>query len=267
MLIKKIYITAVFLIAVLLSGGVSAQNPNRHIRKGNDLYEEKKYNKAETSYLKALESDSNYVKGLFNRADALYQQENYKEAGRLFEKLTRQPLSEQDQASVWHNMGNTFLKNKKYKDAIEAYKNALRNSPSDMDTKYNLSYAIEKLKDRQKKQQNKNKQNKNNKNNKEKNKDKNKEKSQDKQKQNKDQQNKQKQNKQDKQEQKQDQKQNKQQNEQNDQKKQQKPQPRKISKQDAKRMLQALKNNEKNTLKKLKRLKGKGKEIETDKDW
>lgn len=256
-----------FLSVLLTSLALSGQNPGKHIRKGNDLYEKQEFNKAETNYLKALESDSTDVRALFNRADALYQQDNYMEAGQLFEKLTKKPLSEKDQASVWHNLGNSFLESKKYKEAVEAYRQALRKNPSDMDTKYNLTYAMEKLKEQQKKQQNKKKnqnQDKENKDNKDK---KDKQKDQDKKEQQKKNQDKQKQNQNQDQKKKEQQK-NQKKDEQKDQKKQQQqPQPKKISKQDAKRMLQALKNNEKNTLKKLKKKKAKGQQVETEKDW
>ncbi len=256
----KLYVKVILvLVSIFSTAYASAQNPSKYIREGNDLYENKKFNEAETSYLKALETDSTDIRGLFNRADALYQQENYSEAGQIFNKLTNKALSENDQASIWHNLGNTMLKSKKYKEAAQAYKNALRKDPADMDTKYNLSYALEKLKEQQKKQQNKNKDQNNKKQDKQKEKQKDK---QDKQKNKKKQQ-------QDKKEQDKKQKQNKQdKKEKGDQKKQkQQSQPRKISKQDAKRMLQALKNSEKNTLKKLKKKKAKGQEVETEKDW
>jgi len=262
----KAAIQIIMILSVLLiSSTLSGQNPGKYIREGNELYKEKKFNKAETNYLKALESDSTDVRALFNRADALYQQENYSEARQLFEKLTKKPLSENDQASVRHNLGNSFLESKKYKEAVEAYKQALLKNPSDMDTKYNLTYAIKKLKEQQNKQQKKN-QNQNQNQNKNKDK-KDKQNQQDKQDQQKKNQEKQKQN-QNQDQKKKDQQKNQNKDKQEDKKKQQQqPQPRKISKQDAKRMLQALKNSEKNTLKKLKKKKAKGQQVETEKDW
>jgi len=236
---------------------VTGQNPDKYIRQGNDLYGENKFNEAETNYLKALETDSSDIRALFNRADALYQQENYNQAGKIFNNLTKKPLSEDDQASIWHNMGNTKVESKQYKEAVDAYKKALRKNPSDMDTKYNLSYALKKLKDQQQKKKNKNQDQKQNKDKNKKNKNR-----QDQQK-NKDNQNRDQ--KQDKDKQKQ-QKNNQDQKKKGEQKKQQ-PQPQKISKEDAKRMLQALKNNEKNTLKKLKKKNARGQEVETEKDW
>jgi hypothetical protein len=42
-------------------------------------------------------------------------------------------------------MGNVFMKKKEYKKAVEAYKNALRNNPSDDETRYNYALAKELL--------------------------------------------------------------------------------------------------------------------------
>lgn len=237
------------------------QNPGKHIRQGNKHFEDNDYAKAETSYLKALEIDTGYIAGRFNRADALYQQGNYEQAAKIFHSLTETALDENNKASVWHNLGNSFMEAKQYSQAVSSYKNALRNNPDDVDTKYNLTYALEKLKEQQQKQQqNKDK----NQDQKDKNQDKeqNKEKNSDQNKNNKDQQDKQ--NKKSDQE-KNDEKQKQPKNKDGEQKQQ--PEPRKISKNEARRMLQALKNNEKETLKKLKRIKAKGQEIDVEKDW
>src|SRR5690606_35405368 len=42
---------------------------------------------------------------------------------------------------AFHNKGNAFFQQKKYPEAIEAYKDALRNNPGDEETRYNLALA------------------------------------------------------------------------------------------------------------------------------
>jgi len=155
-------------------------------------------------------------------------------------------------AKVYHNIGNSLLKSDKVEQSVEAYKTALKYNPNDNDTKYNLSYALELLKNKDKNQQNKNDQNK---------KDQDK---QDKQNQNQDKnqdQQSQEQNKQDQQ-----QSQPKDQEAKQDNTKQQ-PQPKeeKISKEEAQRILDALKNNEKDLQKQIRKRSGQIKK--TDKDW
>jgi tetratricopeptide (TPR) repeat protein len=249
-----------FLVGLVFTMGAMAQNPGKHIREGNEHFENEEFSKAETSYLKALETDTGYVAGRFNRADALYKQEKYQEAAQIFNSLTESGLTDKDQAAVWHNLGNSLVQGKQYGPAAEAYKNALRKVPSDHDTKYNLTYALEKLKEQQNQQKNQD----NKDQNKDQKKDQEKKDNKNQDKKNKDKQ-KQDQNK-DTQEQNNKDKQNQPQDKQKDQKEKQ-PQPRKISKNEARRMLEALKNNEKQTLKKLKRIKAKGQEVDVEKDW
>ncbi len=225
----------------LLSAGVSAQSVKSLVRKGNKLYEKKKYSDAEVMYRKALAKNPKYEKGAFNLGDALYQQKNFKGSGNFFRHLAEMTKTPRYQANSLYNLGNTFMSQKQYEKSIAAYIQSLKLDPANMDAKYNLTYARKMLK-KQKQQQKKNKQNKkNNKKNKNKNKqNQNKNKNQDKKDQQKKNQN-----------QNQGQNQKKQQQNQGNRKKQQ------ISPQEAQRILNALKNNEKNTLKKLERQKAK----------
>lgn len=44
---------------------------------------------------------------------------------------------------AYHNIGNTLMQQKRCKEAVSAYKNALRNNPSDDESRYNLALAQE----------------------------------------------------------------------------------------------------------------------------
>ncbi len=275
----KYLMLAFFALAVM---AVSAQSAKRMVRQGNKSFEQNNYSDAEVKYKKALEKKPDYVKGKFNLGDAYYQEKDYKDADSLFSEVAATAKSSEVRAKAWYNKGNSLLAQKKYQESIEAYKNALRLNPNDTAAKYNLEYARKKLKkqqQQQKQQQKKNKQNKDkNKKNKDKqkqdqNKDKNKEKKnkkdqQKKEQQKKDQKNKEQQKKQD-QQQKQQQNQDKEKGKKGDQKRQkQQPGPQQISKQDAKRMLDALKNGEKKTLQKLQLQKAKAAHHKTKEiDW
>jgi tetratricopeptide (TPR) repeat protein len=52
---------------------------------------------------------------------------------------------------IWHNIGNCYLNQKKYEEAINAYKKSLKLDPKDEETRYNLAFA---LKNRPPKQKN-----------------------------------------------------------------------------------------------------------------
>jgi tetratricopeptide (TPR) repeat protein len=185
-------------------------------------------------FKKGLEKDPKMFEGHFNVGDSYFKQGRYDEAIQSYKNSLQFTNDKSDQAKVYHNIGNALLKSQKYKESISAYANALKIKPKDDDTKYNLSYALNMMKQNENKQQNKN----------DKNKDKNKD-----QKQNQNQQN-------------QDNKKDKNKDKQNQPQQQPKNQ---ISKEDAQRILDALKNKESDVQKKLR--KQKGKPVATDKDW
>ena len=58
--------------------------------------------------------------------------------------------SNKKQARVHHNLGNSFMQQKQYAQAVEAYKKSLKKNPSSEKTRYNLSEAIRKLREQQK---------------------------------------------------------------------------------------------------------------------
>lgn len=235
-----------------------AQSERKLVRSGNSEYEDGNFSDAEVQYRKALDENPNSFKGKFNLGDAMYEQENFEESAKIFNDLTEANLTDEQKASAYYNLGNNLLKAEKYQESIEAYKKSLRLEPTDYNAKYNLEYARKKLDDQEQQQQNQDQ-------NQDQDKDQQDKQDQD---QNKDQQDKQDQNKdqQDKQDQKQDQNKNDQSDQKQDQNQQ--PQPQQISKQDAQRMLDALKNDEKETLQKLQKEKAKAvKGGKSEIDW
>lgn len=225
-----IYVILIFIMSVNLS---FAQKDKDFIKKGNNQYKDKKYNDAEISYRKSLQLNNKSHEAIFNLGDALYKQEQYDKAAEEFVNIANKKINNDITSSAYHNLGNSYLQQRKLEESINAYKNSLRVNPNDMETKYNLEYAKKLLVQQQQQQQ----QNKNDKNQ-----DKN---NQDKQKQNQD--NKDNKDNKDKQDQ---------QNQQNEQKqdgKQEQKQEQKISDKDAERILQALNQEEKKLQEKLKK--------------
>jgi tetratricopeptide (TPR) repeat protein len=246
-----------------------AQNERKFVRQGNKYFQEAmkdtahidtvQFNKAEIEYRKAIEKKPEENKWNFNLADALYKQKKFGESAEKFKEIADKTLDKVEKSRALHNLGNSMLMSNKLDESIAAYKEALRNNPKDLDTKYNLLYAMN-MKKKQQQQKNKDK-------NKDKDKDKNKDQNKDKDKKDQDKKDQKDQNKdQDKKNQDQ---QNKNQNQnQNQQNQQQQPQQNKISKQNAEQMLQALENNEKkiqDKVKKVQALKAQSKRVE--KDW
>jgi Ca-activated chloride channel homolog len=241
---KNILLTV---LCSLMLTGVFAQKENRYVREGNRNFRKGDYSAAEKDYRKALELNQESVKGQFNLGATVYQEKNYDESAKIYGGLGEKPLPKPIKAGAYHNLGNAMLEAQQYEKSIEAYKKALIENPNDMDSKYNLAYARQKLEQQQQQQDQQN------------------------QDQDKDQQEKQKQpqDQKDQEEQKDQQDQQQpQQNQQPDQQQQkQPPRPNKMSKEDAERMLEAMKNDEKKTMEKVKKQKAKVVVGSIEKDW
>lgn len=234
----------VYIIALLISATGFGQSGKKYVREGNRNFEEKKYEESEVSYRKAINKEADLFDANFNLGDALYKQEKFNEAATKFDGLTNRVESNKELAKACHNLGNSLLKSQKIEQSIAAYKSSLRYYPDDQETKYNLAYAKDLLKEQQQKKDQDQKQNKDQ--------DKNKEKQeQDNDKQNQQEKDQQEQNKKDQQE---------------DKQKQQK-QSQKISKEDANRLLNALANDEKMIQEKVKKAKAKMQKVKTEKNW
>lgn len=240
------------ILIILLSGSrLFAQQEKSYVKKGNDLYQQKKYTEAAEQYNKAVEKKKESVEGQFNLGDAFYKQKQFDKAAEQFNKIGGTSKDKTVTAGAYHNLGNTLLENKKLEESIEAYKKSLLANPKDEQTRYNLAYAMEKLKQQQQQNKDNKDKNKDNKKNQDK-KDQDKQnKDQDKKDQDKKDQNKKDQDKKD----------------QNKQDKDQQPQQNKLSKEDAQRMLDALNNQEKETQDKLKGKKVKAGTGKPTKDW
>jgi tetratricopeptide (TPR) repeat protein len=215
------------------------------INDGVDAYDKESYADAEINFRKGLDKEFESFEGHFNLGDALYKQQKYDEALEAYKNALSLAQNDYQKSKVFHNVGNTLLKQQKLKESIGAYANSLKINPEDLETKYNLSYALNMLQNQQQQQQNQDQ-------------------NQDQNQENQDQQNQDQQN----QDQQNQDKQNQDQKENQDQKQNQQQQqtPREeISKEEAERILEALKQNEGDLQKELR--KKKGQSTKRAKDW
>ena len=128
-------------IIMLFALNCAAQTDKKQIREGNKLYSNKKFRESEVSYQKALKKDPKSFKAGFNLGDALYKQEKFDEASKQFTEVSAKSNDKTNSSKAFHNLGNSYLLQNKFDESINAYKNALRNNPTDLATKYNLAYA------------------------------------------------------------------------------------------------------------------------------
>ena len=224
------------------SFGLQAQNARREVRLGNKEYLNGEYQEAELFYRKALEDPQNFKdEALFNLGNALYRQDNFDAAGGSWAMAADLAVEKNQKSQAFYNLGNSLMSKQEFEKAIQAYKESLRKNPANEDARYNLEYAKKMLK--QQEQQNQEQQNQ--------------------EQQNQEQQNQEQQN----QEQQNQEQQNQEQQNQEQQNQEQQNQEQQISREDAERMLEALKQNEKETMEKLNEKKVKATRVKIEKDW
>lgn len=111
------------------------------IRNGNSSYQNNNFDKAELNYRKALVIDPKSKSANYNLGNTLYSQQKFQESQEYYEKSIDKNDDKLSRARAYHNIGNTCFKSNQLEQAILAYENALKLNPSDMETKYNLAMA------------------------------------------------------------------------------------------------------------------------------
>ena len=237
----------------------AAQLSDQYIYKGNAIVGES-FVAAEKNYRIALSEMPSNIKGAYNLGHAYYAAELYDEAlARL--NAAAKSGSKVEKHRAYHNIGNALMQRKQCKKAVEAFKNALRNNPSDDESRYNLALAQECAKEKggggEDKDNQKDKDNKNDSDKKQDQEDKNKEEN-DSDKASADDGDKKKEKGKPK---------DKSGDKNDDNKKKPEQQPGKLSKQQIKSLLEAMNNEEKKVQEKMNATKEKGIKVQTEKDW
>jgi Ca-activated chloride channel family protein len=242
---------------------------NNYVFEGNSLVDEN-FIEAEKKYRLGVSAKQNNAAGSYNLGNAYYKSELYDEAMLRHLEAVNNSGSKLEKHKAYHNIGNTLMQQKRCKEAVSAYKNALRNSPSDDESRYNLALAQECAKEQgdgegededKDKDEDENKDDKENsdenKDSEEKNKDKGGE----------DEEKKEGDDKEDEDGKPKDDTGNQKDKDANKDKGQPKPQPGKMSPQQVKNLLEAMNNEEKKVQEKMNASKTKGVKIQTEKDW
>lgn len=237
-------LSLIIITLLIVSANAFSQKVVRDsIKVGNKAYKEQLYGAAESKYKAAIQQDPNAKEAMYNLANTYYKQSKWDDALKEYEHyLSVENQSREKRSAALHNIGNTFLKKKDLQKSMAAYKEALRMNPTDNQTRYNLAVVQKMLKDQQDK-------------------------------------NKDKDNKDDKKDQKEDEKKqdqpqdNKQDNQDKKDKKPEKQENEQMSESNARQILQAIEQDEKETQERVKKMKANERKKQSennrkqDKDW
>lgn len=120
---------------------LAAKKANNYVYEGNNLISENDFVSAEKEYRKAISEQGTTVAGIYNLGNSYIKKGNYEEALYRLDQAAKIATSKPEKHKAYHNIGNVLMQNKKCKEAVEAYKNALRNDSTDEETRYNLGLA------------------------------------------------------------------------------------------------------------------------------
>lgn len=149
--------TVALALCLLFSTTAMAQSHRDYVRRGNREYQKNIYEKALVEYKNAYQKDSTDLVVLYNYANSLLQlgdSTSIKEANNLLLRASKQAQTPNRKAKIHHNLGWLYQSlhrevkrtghempdlpaQKLLEIAIANYKEALRNTPDDKETRYN----------------------------------------------------------------------------------------------------------------------------------
>ncbi len=119
------------------------KNATNLVFKANELAGEDNYVEAEMEYRKAISEAPSKAVGAYNLAHSYYKKGSFDEALFRSQEAANNAISKDEKHRAFHNIGNILMQNKQCKEAVEAFKNALRNNPNDEESRYNFAIAKE----------------------------------------------------------------------------------------------------------------------------
>lgn len=129
------------LALVLVAGTACGDATARLVNHGNAAYERHEYQVALEDYVSAAVYAPDLPEPYYDAGNANYRLEDYTAAGLQLERALRSAEGELAQRS-YYNLGNVLFNAKQFDQAVEAYKEALRHDPNDVDAKHNLELAL-----------------------------------------------------------------------------------------------------------------------------
>lgn len=140
-----------YMLLVFLFSGLAVQaqekpeklkkRSDRFIAEAQDFLEENEFAAAEASYRKAISVDPSNTDAKYNMGNLYHNKERSVNAEQRLKQAAEIAATKEEKHRIYHNLGNTYMQQEDYEQAVEAYKNALRNDPTDDETRYNLALA------------------------------------------------------------------------------------------------------------------------------
>ncbi len=142
---RFIVLFALFLCvpAVLLD----ASSYSGTMRKGNRFFKNGLYSEALDHYLMGKKKNKNAEEPVFNAGAARYKMQDYVGAIESFEHLLQLEKLVEHAEDIHYNLGNNYYRLGDYEKAVHHFTESLKKTPNNVNCKYNLELALQKLKE------------------------------------------------------------------------------------------------------------------------
>ncbi|NJW52850.1 tetratricopeptide repeat protein [Salinimicrobium sp. CDJ15-91] len=129
---------------------IAAKAAKKYMQEAEEAMAENDMATAEAFYRKAIAKDPENAEAKYNLGNLYYNKEITAQALERHTDAATTAKEKPLKHDAFHNKGNAFMKQKKYSEAVEAYKHSLRNNPKDDETRYNLALAKKMLEEEKK---------------------------------------------------------------------------------------------------------------------
>ena len=144
----RILVLTFSLLLYLFSGKTDAASLYDTVQRGNQLYQDGKFDEALKTYVDGQIEHADDPSLKYNIASSHYKNKNYEEAVKGYLDVAATAKDVKLQEKALYGGGNALFRQGKLEEAIEYYRKALEIDPNDQDAKHNLEFAREELKRR-----------------------------------------------------------------------------------------------------------------------
>ena len=106
-----------------------AQDWKKDLNDARKLYKDTKYGESLKKYQSAQKHAPKNVDLSDEIAQSSYKANEFEKAEKIYNQSSSKKGNPSQKAKTYHNLGNSKMKQKKYDEAVEAYKESLRNNP------------------------------------------------------------------------------------------------------------------------------------------
>ena len=151
---KLIKYSLLSLFMIFSVSAYSQKDVRKNIRKGNKAYKGQKYSEASSFFNEALSENPASPEANYNMGSTLYRQKEWECTVEQYNNFIQaNQENPMKMSSAWHNIGNTMLQQKDLEKSKEAYKMALRMNPEDEEARYNLAVVQKMIQDQEEEEQ------------------------------------------------------------------------------------------------------------------